>query len=129
MPRATLFDPVAWEVQGIQVARGFYSQGARPGDIVQITYTNGLANAAWSAFTGLFHWLGCIPVTAGSGVVTTSEKQLEYAKAFGVTGWFARGEYLARLAEVAAAEKFDLHQLETRYIHSYLGPDIEGHMR
>jgi len=105
MLRITLFDSVAWEVQGIQVARGFYAQGARPGDIVQITYTNSLANAAWSAFRGLFHWLGCLPVTTGSGVVTPSERQLEYAKALGVNGWFARGEYLGRLAEVAAAEK------------------------
>lgn len=128
-PRVTLFDPIAWEVQAIQVARGFYAQGARPGDLVQITYTNSLANAAWCAFTGLFHWLGCVPVTAGSGLVTPSEKQLEYAKAFGVKGWFARGEYLGRLAEVAAAEKFDLHQLGTRYIHSYLGVDVEGHLR
>jgi len=129
MPRVTLFDPVAWEVQGIQMARAFYAQGARPGDLVQITYTNSLANAAWNAYTALFNWLGCVPITTGSGVVTPSERQLEYAKALGVTGWFSRGEYLGRLAEVAAAEKFDLHQLNTKYIHSFLGPDTEGHVR
>lgn len=129
MPRVTLFDPVAWEVQAIQLARAFYAQGARPGDLVQITYTNSLANAAWIVSTGLHHWLGCVPVTAGSGVVTPTERQLEYARAWGVVGWFTRGEYLGRIAEVAADTGFDLHQLGTRYLHSYLGPDVEGHLR
>lgn len=129
MPRVTLFDPIAWEVQGVQAARALYAQGARPGDLVQISYTNSLANAAWNAYTGLFHWLGCVPVTSGSGVVTPSERQLKYAKEWGVSGWFARGEYLARLVEVAAEMKLDLHQLKTRFLHSYLGPDIEGHFR
>lgn len=129
LPRTTLFDPIAWEVQAVQMARAFYQQGARPGDIVQITYTNSLANAAWNASTALHHWLGCVPVTCGSGVVTSTERQLEYAKAWGVNGWFTRGEYLGRLAEVAAATNFDLHSLKTKYLHSYLGPDIDGHLR
>lgn len=129
LPRVTLFDPLAWEVQAIQAARAFYSQGARPGDVVQITYTNSLANAGWMAYNGLLHWAGCVPVTCGSGVVTPSERQLQYAKAFGVNGWFARGEYLGRLAEVAADSNFDLHQLQTKFLHSYLGPDLDGHLR
>lgn len=129
MPRPTLFDPIAWEVQGVQAARAFYEQGARPGDIVQITYTNSLANSAWNAFTGLFHWLGCVPMTAGTGIVTPSERKLELARDWGVDWWFARGEYLGRLAQVAEEMKFDLHQLKTRFLHSYLGPDIEGHFR
>lgn len=129
MPRVTLFDPVAWEVQGVQAARAFYAQGARPGDIVQISYTNSLANAAWNAYTGLLHWAGCVPVTSGSGVVTPSERQLKYALEWGVRGWFARGEYLARLVEVAESMNFDLLQLNTKFLHSYLGPDIDGHFR
>jgi len=129
MPRPTLFDPIAWEVQAIQAARAFYEQGARPGDLVQITYTNSLANSAWNAFSGLFNWMGCIPLTTGSGVVTPSERKLEYAKEWGVDWWFARGEYLGRLAQVAEERNFDLHQLKTRFLHSYLGPDIEGKFR
>ena len=129
MPRPTLFDPIAWEVQAVQAARAFHEQGARVGDIVQITYTNALANSAWMAFTALFHWLGCVPVTTGTGIVTPSERQLEYAREWGVDWWFARGEYLGRLAQVAEAMKFDLRELKTRFLHSYLGPDIEGHFR
>lgn len=129
MPRPTLFDPIAWEVQAVQAARAFYEQGARPGDVVQITYTNSLANSAWNAFTGLFNWLGCVPVTTGTGIVTPSERKLEYAREWGVDWWFARGEYLGRLAQVAEEMKFDLHQLKTRFLHSYLGPDVEGRFR
>ena len=125
----TLFNPVAIEVQGIQTARGLYAQGARPGDIIQITYTLSLANAGWCAFNGIFNWLGATPVTTGSGAVTPSERQLEYAAAMGTTGWFARGEYLARLVEVAREMKLDLHALKTKQIHSFLGTDFEGHMR
>jgi len=129
LPRVTLFDPLAIEVQGIQTARALYAQGARPGDIIQITYTLSLANAGWCALNGIFNWLGATPVTTGSGVVTSSERQLEYAQAWGTTGWFARGEYLARLVEVARECKFDLHALKTRQIHSFLGTDFEGHLR
>src|SRR3546814_1072046 len=77
MPRVTLFDALAWEVQGIQTARGLYAQGARPGDVIQIPFTTSLANAGWSAYNAVFNWLGCVPVTTGSGKVTPSERQLE----------------------------------------------------
>lgn len=129
LPRVTLFDPIALEVQGIQTARALYAQGARPGDIIQLTYTTALANAGWCAYSGIFHWLGASPVTAGAGQVTPSERQLEYAKAWGTNAWFARGEYLARLVEVARQTGFDLHSLKTDHIHSFLGTDLEGHLR
>ena len=129
LPRITLFDSIALEVQGIQTARSFYAQGMRPGDVVQITYTNSLANSAWCAVNGALHWLNAVPMTTGAGQVTSSERQLEYAKAWGTTNWFSRGEYLARLAEVARETKFDLHALRTKALHSFLGPDVEGHLR
>jgi phenylacetate-CoA ligase len=129
LPRITLFDPIAIEVQAIQTARALYAQGARPGDIIQITYTNALPNAGWCAHDGIHRWLGATPLTTGSGAVTPSERQLEYAKAWGVNGWFARGEYLARLVEVAQQTGFDLRSLGTKHIHSFLGPDLEGHLR
>jgi phenylacetate-CoA ligase len=129
LPRVTLFDPIAWEVQAIQTARAFYSHGARPGDIIQIPYTNSLANAAWCAYKGAHDWLGCVPVTSGSGVVTPTERQIEYARAWGTNAWFVRGEYAARIAEVAASMNFDLRTLPTKFLHSYLGTDVEGHLR
>lgn len=129
LPRPTLFDATALEVQAVQMARAFVAQGSRPGDLAQITYTNALGNAAWNAYTAMLHWSGVTPVTTGSGLVTPSEKQLEYARVYGVNWWYARGEYLGRLVQVAQETGFDLHQLNTRFLHSYLGPDLDGDLR
>lgn len=129
IPRVTLFDAMALEVQGIQTARALYAQGSRPGDVVQITYTNSLANSAWCALNGILNWLGAVPMTTGTGQVTSSERQLEYAREWGTTAWFSRGEYLARLVEVAEKAGIDLRSLPTRQIHSFLGPDTEGALR
>jgi len=129
MPRVTLFDAIAWEVQGIQTARGLYAQGARPGDVIQIPFTTSLANAGWSAYNAVFNWLGCVPVTTGSGKVTPSERQLEFAKAWGTNGWYCYGDYLGRLTQVAEQIGFDLHQLPTKYLFTFLGPDSDGALR
>lgn len=128
-PRPTLFDPVALEVQAIQMGRAFHQQGARVGDRAQITYTNALGNAAWNAYMAMLNWSGVTPLTTGTGQVTPSAKQLEYALTWGIDWWFARGEYLGRLVNVAQDIGFDLHQLHTRFIHSYLGPDLDRSLR
>jgi phenylacetate-CoA ligase len=129
LPRTTAFDNVAWEVQGVQVARALWAQGARPGDVVQIPFTNALGNSAWSAYTGIHHWLGGVPLTTGSGVVTPSERQLEYAALYGTGVWYAMGDYLVRLAEVADEIGFDLHSLPTKFLHAFLGTDTGGNQR
>lgn len=129
LPRVTLFESIALEIQGIQSARGFWAQGLRSHDIMQITYTNSLANAAWCTLNGAFNWIGAIPMTTGAGIVTSSERQLQYAEAWGTTAWFTRAEYLARLTEVASEIGFDLHRLKTKQIHSHIGPDADGTRR
>ncbi|GAA1851241.1 hypothetical protein GCM10009836_34010 [Pseudonocardia ailaonensis] len=129
LPRPTMFDITAWEVQAVQAARAFWAMGARPGDVIQIPVTTSLSNGPWSVTTGLQHWLGAVPVTTGSGLVTPSERQLELASAYGTNGWHAFGEYLGRLAEVADAVGFDLHSLPTRYIQAMLGNDSTGELR
>jgi phenylacetate-CoA ligase len=129
LPRVSLFDPIAWEVQAIQGARGMWAQGMRPGDIAQIPLTCSLANAAWLMYKACHDWLGVVPVTTGSGVVTSTEKQLEYAKAWGVNAWIASAEYLARVVEVAEQTHFDLSSLKTKLVHSYIGNDPLGSRR
>lgn len=128
-PRMTLFDPRALEVQGIQAARAMWAQGSRPGDTVQITYTMGLTNAAYCATYACHHWLGAIPLNTGSGLITPSEKQLEYALKVGTRAWFGRGEYFARLADVAQEIGFDLRSLKTGRLHAFLGTDTNNVLR
>lgn len=132
MPRTTLFDQVAWEVQGVQFARALWAQGARPGDIIQIPFTTALGNAAWSAYVGVHYWLGGVPVTSGSGVVTPSTRQIEFAKFWGTNVWmaFGGGEYMLKLYEAALELGIDVKKdLPTKFVHAYLGVDEEGSMR
>ena len=126
LPRVSLFDPIAWEVQAIQGARGMWAQGARPGDIAQIPFTCSLADAPWLAYKMCHDWLGVMPITTGSGVVTPTERQLELALAFQTNIWVTTVEYAGRLIEVAAEIGFDLAQLGTKLIHGYLGNDPSG---
>ena len=129
LPRPTLFDPIAWEVQAIQIARGLWAEGARPGDVAQIPLTCALGNAAWCQYMACHHWLGILAVTTGSGVVTPTEKQLAYAESLGVNVWIVNAEYAGRMIEVAQDIGFDLAKLRTKLIHSYLGVDPDGAIR
>jgi phenylacetate-CoA ligase len=70
-----------------------------------------------------------VPVTTGSGNVTPSRRQLEVAFQWGTNLWAGFPEYLLHLASVAAQEGFDLARLQTRFISTFLGPDLDGSLR
>ncbi|MBN8957700.1 MAG: hypothetical protein J0H17_14185 [Rhizobiales bacterium] len=122
-PRPTFFDPVETEVQGIQVARALLAQGIRPGDVMQIPVTLALANLGWIYYRACHNYLGVVPLTTGSGKVTSSRSQLELAARWGSNVWGGFPDYQLRLAEVAANTGFDLPSLNTRFLNSHLGAD------
>ena len=129
-PRPTLFDAWSWEAQALLGARALYIQGARPGDVIQIPMTASLANAGWLSYKSCHDFLGVLPLTTGSGVVTSSRRQLELAFRFGTTLWHCFPEYLIRLAQVAQDELGrDVHDLHTKFLRTYLGPDLDGSLR
>ena len=102
--RPTLFGALEWEMNGLQAARSLYIQGARP--------------------------VGVMPLTTGSGVVTSSYKQIELAADYGVNIIAGFPEYLTQLAKVAREEVgIDARKLGLKFIASYLGPDTEGLLR
>ena len=130
MPRGTLSEPLAWETQALSSARAIYIPGGRPGDVMQIPMTCSLANAPWQTYKGCHDFLGILPLTTGSGIVTASRQQLEVAFRYGTNLWTSFPEYLLRLAEVCRDElKRDVRDLGTKFIRSYLGPDLEGTLR
>lgn len=129
MPRPTLFTPLEWEIQGIQGSRALWIQGARPGDVMQIPATLSTANLGWFYYLSCLHWSGIAPVTLGSGNVTPSRRQLEVAFDWSVNLWAGFPEYLLHLAAVASQEGLDLPRLGTRFIASFLGPDLDGSLR
>ncbi len=129
-PRVTLFGPIDWEMNAITEARGLYIQGARPGDVMQIPSTCSLANLGWCAYKACHDYLGVMPLTTGSGVVTASRRQLEIAESCGTNLWLSFPEYLTQLAKVYRDEfGRDVRELKTKFISSFLGPDTEGTLR
>lgn len=129
-PRLALHSPVEWEGMGITIARALYLRGARPGDIMQIPATCSLAGLAWAFYKACHDYLGILPLTTGSGVVTPSRRQVEIAFDVGTSLWAGFPEYLIRLAKTSQ-EEFgrDIRDLRTKFITSYLGPDTEGTLR
>jgi len=129
-PRATMHSPREWEILSTTTARGLYAQGARPGDVMQIPVTCATAMLGWGFYKACHDFLGILPLTTGSGVVTPSRRQMEMAFDFGTNLWASFPEYLIRLAQAAKDELGrDVHDLHTKFLTSFLGPDTEGRLR
>ena len=129
-PRMTLHGPIEWEIVALSTARGQYIQGARPGDVMQIPATCSMAMLGWGFYKACHDYLGIMPITSGSGIVTPSRRQIELAFDCGVNIWMSFPEYLIRLAK-ASEEEFgrDISALKTKYLTTFLGPDTEGTLR
>lgn len=100
-PRPTIYSAWDREVGAILSARTFYMHGIRPGDAVMNSWAYSTHNAAWIMDHALWHWLGCTPVTTGTGNVTPTEKQVELAKTFGVSSILATSDYLLHIGNTA----------------------------
>jgi phenylacetate-CoA ligase len=107
-PRPTVYSHWDREVGAILSARTFYLHGIRPGDAVMNSWAYSTHNAAWIMDHGLWHWLGCTPITTGTGNVTPSEKQVEFLKTFGVTSILATSDYLLHIADTAKNMGYDI---------------------
>ncbi|SRR5579883_396997 len=129
-PRPTLFGPIEWEMNALTSARGLYIQGARPGDVLQIPTTPSLANLGWAYYKAAHDYLGILPLTTGSGLVTPSRRQIEIAFDWHTTIWTCFPEYLTQLAKVCHDEfNRDIRELGTKFIATFLGPDVEETLR
>ncbi len=129
-PRFTAFGPRDWALQGISSARVLHIQGGRPGDVMQIPATCSLANLGWAYYNACHNFLGVLPLTTGSGVVTPTRKQLEIAFELGTNLWLSFPEYLTHLAKVCRDELGrDVRELNTKFLSTFLGPDTENRLR
>ncbi|ANX11636.1 hypothetical protein ABE41_006420 [Fictibacillus arsenicus] len=106
-PRPTIYSQWDREVGAILSARTFYLQGIKPGDAVINAWSYSTHNAAWIMDHALWHWLGCTPITTGTGNVTPTEKQVEFAKTFGASAIIATSDYLLHIAETAKKMGYD----------------------
>lgn len=130
MPRPTPFGTLEWEINANMIARTIYAQTGRPGDVMQIPVTLTLANMGWAYYKACHEYLSILPLTTGTGVVTPSRRQMELALEYGADCWVSFPEYLTQLAHVMQSELGrDVRDLKTKYICSYLGPDIDNGLR
>lgn len=129
-PRPTLFGPIDWEMNALTCARALYIQGGRPGDIMQLPLTNSLANLGWAYYKACHDYLGILPLTTGSGNVTATRRQFELAFDWGTNIWGNMAEYFTHIAAVARDELGrDVRELNTKFIATFLGPDVDGDLR
>ena len=129
-PRPTLYAPQEWELNGLTHARVLYVCGVRPGDRVQIPHTCSLGNAGWCCYKACHDYLGALPITTGTGAVTSSRRQIEIAQEWGTNVWYVRPEYATQLAKVARDElNFDVRDLKTKFLGCGLRPDTENTFR
>ena len=129
-PRVTLYRPQEWELNGLTAARTFYLQGARPGDVLQIPVTLALGNLGWCVYKAVHDYLGVLPLTTGTGVVTPSRRQMEIAFDYGTNLWCSFPEYMLRLAQASRDELGrDFRELGAKFVLTFLGPDTKGALR
>ena len=129
-PRVTLSRPQEWELNGLTASRTLYLQGARPGDVIQIPVTLALGNLGWCVYKAAHDYLGVLPLTTGTGVVTPSRRQMEIAFDYGTNLWCSFPEYMLRLAQASRDELGrDFRELGTKSVLTFLGPDTKGQLR
>jgi phenylacetate-CoA ligase len=106
-PRPTLYTQWDRGVSGVLNARGMYMQGLRPGDVVINSWAYGLHNGAFSFDEALQRWMNCLVITASTGTVTSTAKQVDLARRFGAAAILTTGDHLVRIAQEARSLGLD----------------------
>jgi phenylacetate-CoA ligase len=105
--RPTFYTQRDREVGALLLARQLYRQGIRFGDVVLNSWAYGTHNGAFIYDEALYKWLNCVVLTTSTGNVTSSERQVELAIAYGASAILTTGDYLLRLAAVAQDMGYD----------------------
>jgi phenylacetate-CoA ligase len=99
---------VGWDVElyGVITGRALWLAGLRPGDMVMNAWAYGTHAAAPFADDGA-RWNGCVQITASSGAVTPTVKQVELLRDYNVRSVLTFGTHLLNLAETAQSMGLD----------------------
>jgi phenylacetate-CoA ligase len=108
--RPTLYTAWDRDAGAILTARALYQQGIRPGDTVLNSWAYSTHNGAFSMDEALYKWLNCVVITTGTGIVTSSRRQIELAVQYGARAILTTGDYLLRLADMAREMGIDPKQ-------------------
>jgi phenylacetate-CoA ligase len=124
LPRAMIYAPRDREVMNINTGRRMYMQGVRPFDLVQVALATGLLNAGFLMRESIWKYTGAVPIVTGSGNQTSTRRQIELMKAWGVHYFAAVAPYARHVANVARDElKIDVRELKLKAVLSWLGTE------
>lgn len=100
-PQVLLFGPKSREAQNLLLGRLYRFQGLRPDDVVHSVYGHGMINGGHYVREAVTHWTSAIFLSAGTGVETRSQRQVEIMRDFRATAIVGFADYIKKLAEVA----------------------------
>jgi phenylacetate-CoA ligase len=98
--------PVLWgpwgrETQNALLGRVYQWLGIGPSDVVHSVYGHGLVNGGHYAREAVTRWTEAVMLSAGTGIETSSERQVQAMHQFGATVLIGFADYFRRLASVA----------------------------
>jgi|GEM_PF-30237 len=120
-PQVIPFGPRSRAVQNLLLARIYLLQGLAPEDVVQSVYGHGLVNGGHYIREAITQWTGARLLSAGTGLETSSERQLALMQEFDVTALVGFPDYLLKLAQLANESGLDENSFSIRMISGHLG--------
>jgi phenylacetate-CoA ligase len=100
-PQTLFFGPKGREVGNLLVARMVRWQGLQSEDVVHSVYGHGMINGGHYIREAFTHFTNSIFLSAGTGIETRSQAQVQLMKDFGVTVVVGFVDYIRKLADVA----------------------------
>jgi phenylacetate-CoA ligase len=121
-PQPLFFGPKGREVCNLLVARMARWQGLQSEDIVHSVYGHGMINGGHYIREAFTHFTNSIFLSAGTGVETRSQAQVQLMRDFGVTVVVGFVDYIRKLADVARAQGLEPGvDIKMRMIIGHLG--------
>lgn len=121
-PQTLLFGPKGREVGNLMVGRMYRWMGLKPEDVVQSVYGHGMINGGHYIREAVTHFTNSVFLSAGTGVETRSQNQVQLMADFGVTVMVGFVDYIRKLAEVARDEGL-LEKINLKMIIGHLGTE------
>jgi len=123
-PQPIWFGAFDREVQNALLARAYRLQGMSDADVVHSVYGFGLVNGGNYIRETVVHFTKALLVSAGTGLETRSEQQIELMRRYGASVIVGFPDYIRKLATVARAAGLDpARDLSVRKIIGHIGQE------
>jgi len=123
-PQPIWFGAFDREVQNALLARAYRLQGMSDADVVHSVYGFGMVNGGHYIRETVLHFTKALLVSAGTGLETRSEQQIELMRRYGASVIVGFPDYIRKLAAVARAAGLDpARDLSVRKIIGHIGQE------